>query len=204
MKKSIFSMSIGGAITFVLFVLFVLMAFLVRNNNLGIIEVKPPIVVTVYQTPEDQNIEVIDRHLVVPPVTPKMPPPQTVETEQNENETQFHYQPSTLMMKTPIRGLGINAVSDKDARPIVRINPKYPIDASRNGIEGWVKLGFDISTLGEVINVRVLDAKPKRIFDKSAKQAVKKWKYRPKMIEGKPAKQHNFSVQLEFKMDQQS
>jgi len=201
MKKSIFTIAIGSAITFFLFVL---MAFLVRNNNPGLVEVKPPVVITVYQTPDEQNLEVIDRHVLIPPVVPKMPPQQTAVPEESENNPQFHYKAPTLTMKTQIRGLGINAVSDRDARPIVRVNPKYPIDASRDGIEGWVKVGFDIGTLGEVINVRILDSEPKRIFNKSAKQAVKKWKYRPKMIEGKPVTQQNFSVQLDFKMDQQS
>ena len=191
--------SLGGTITFTLFVL---MAFLVRNNNLGLIVPQPPITVSVYQTPEDQEPNIIDRHILPPPVAPKMPPQQTVDVEQVESNVQFHYQAPTLTMKPSLKGLGLNAPSDRDARPIVRVNPKYPVDASRNGIEGWVKLGFDIGTLGEVINVRILDANPKHIFNKAAKQAVKKWKYRPKMVEGNPVIQQNFSVQLDFKMDQ--
>ncbi|MDQ6962521.1 MAG: hypothetical protein Q9M28_08350, partial [Mariprofundaceae bacterium] len=95
------------------FVLFVLMAFLVRNNNAGLVEVKPPVVITVYQTPDEQNLEIIDMHELIPPVVPKMPPQQVTVPEESEGDQQFHYQAPTLTMETQIRGLGINAVSDQ-------------------------------------------------------------------------------------------
>jgi protein TonB len=89
---------------------------------------------------------------------------------------------------------------DGDATPIVRIEPKYPIQAARDGKEGYVILSFSINKIGGVEDVNVIEAKPKRVFDKEAKRALRKWKYKPKVVEGKPLVQTGLTVQLDFKM----
>ena len=53
----------------------------------------------------------------------------------------------------------------------------------------------------KLTDVVVLEANPKRIFDREAKRALRKWKYKPKIVEGKPQKQFNMQVQLDFKLD---
>jgi protein TonB len=91
---------------------------------------------------------------------------------------------------------------DGDATPIVRIEPKYPAQAARDGREGWVQLSFTIDELGGVTDIKVLAAEPKRLFDREAKRALRKWKYRPKVVDGKPQRQSGMQVQLEFNLDQ--
>ena len=86
--------------------------------------------------------------------------------------------------------------------PIVRIEPKSPAQAARDGKEGWVKLSFTINEVGGVEDVDVIDADPKRVFDREAKRALRKWKYKPKVEDGKPMKQPGMKVQLDFKLDQ--
>lgn len=92
------------------------------------------------------------------------------------------------------------AITDGDVRPIVRVEPKYPIDAARNGIEGWAKLSFTINTIGQVTDVKVIAAEPKRVFDREAARALKKWKYRPQVIGGIPVAKSNMVVVLDFKL----
>ncbi|MCL1080125.1 TonB family protein [Parashewanella spongiae] len=91
--------------------------------------------------------------------------------------------------------------TDGAATALVKIAPLYPADAARDGKEGWVVLGFDISTDGKVINAEVLDSDPKKIFDKAAKKALKNWRYQPKVEDGVAIVQENQRVQLDFELD---
>jgi protein TonB len=46
--------------------------------------------------------------------------------------------------------------------------------------------------------VEVLDADPKRVFDREAKRALRKWKYRPKVVDGVAQMQPGLQVRLDF------
>ena len=103
-------------------------------------------------------------------------------------------------LSAPGAGMG----RDGDATPIVRIEPKYPIQAARDGKEGYVILSFTINKIGGVEDVTVLEAQPKRVFNKEAKRALRKWKYKPKVVDGKAMKQPGLTVQLDFKMNSEN
>ncbi|URQ88120.1 energy transducer TonB [Pseudoalteromonas sp. SCSIO 43088] len=87
-----------------------------------------------------------------------------------------------------------------EPKPIVRIEPKYPVQAARDGKEGWVRLTFTINEVGGVEDVNVIEAEPSRVFDREAKRALRKWKFRSKIQDGKPVKQKNMEVKLDFKL----
>lgn len=87
-----------------------------------------------------------------------------------------------------------------DARPIVRVEPKYPTLAAKEGIEGWVKLSFSVTPSGTVNNIQILDAEPKRMFNQAAKRALAKWKYKPNIQAGKAQAQDGMMVMLDFKL----
>lgn len=91
--------------------------------------------------------------------------------------------------------------TDKAATPLVRIEPRYPVAAARDGISGWVKLGFSIDETGGVTDVEVLAAEPARTFNKEAIAALKRWKYQPKRLNGVAIKQTGLQVQLDFSLD---
>jgi protein TonB len=79
-----------------------------------------------------------------------------------------------------------------------RVSPKYPIQAARDRIEGYVKLSFDINAKGETENIKVIDESPVKTFSKQAISAVSKWKYEPHIMNGNPVVQKKISVQLDF------
>lgn len=75
---------------------------------------------------------------------------------------------------------------DRDFMTISRVPPQYPYRAQRRGIEGWVKVSLLITEQGKVQDVVVVESKPEGIFDHAAIQAVMKWKFKPRIQDGKP------------------
>ncbi|WP_111808793.1 energy transducer TonB [Aeromonas allosaccharophila] len=64
--------------------------------------------------------------------------------------------------------------------PLQRIEPVYPYRAQQSGIEGFVTLRFSVNADGGVQDVEVVEAKPKRQFERAAIQAINKWRYQPR------------------------
>jgi len=79
-----------------------------------------------------------------------------------------------------------NALFSTDLIPLQQIHPVYPPKARRQSIEGWVKVGFVITTEGSVSNVRLIESTPPRIFDRAAIKAISRWKFSPQLIAGIP------------------
>lgn len=95
---------------------------------------------------------------------------------------------------------GGGGTSDRAVMPLVRIEPQYPRKAAMRGIEGYVRVKFDVDETGAVENLEILEAKPPRVFDQATKRAVMKWKYQPKLVDGKPVTRRGLLVELPFKL----
>ena len=91
-------------------------------------------------------------------------------------------------------------LSDRDALPLVRVEPEYPPQARQRHLEGWVQVRFTISTAGSVRDAVVVKSSH-ALFERNAVQAVSKWKYQPQLREGKPAEAPDQQVVLRFKME---
>jgi protein TonB len=76
--------------------------------------------------------------------------------------------------------------AEGDVIPIVRIEPQFPREALLKGINGWVELEFTIEPDGSVSDPKVVDSQPRRIFDRNALRAIYKWKFKPRIVDGKP------------------
>ncbi len=91
-------------------------------------------------------------------------------------------------------------MSDRGALPLVRVEPQYPPQAARRGLEGWVQLRFNISTAGSVKDAVVVKSSSS-LFDRAAVQAVNKWKYQPQVQGGTPMETQGIEVVLRFELD---
>ncbi|EHJ0806461.1 TonB family protein [Salmonella enterica] len=60
---------------------------------------------------------------------------------------------------------------------LVPFSPVYPYRAFVLKIEGYVKFTYDIDSFGKVVNIRILDAQPHNMFERSVKNALKSLRF---------------------------
>lgn len=187
----------ASAITFLLFAA---MQQLITADNMSrpaAVSYKP---VQLYDLPKDTPPDIRQ-----PP--PKMPPPQVRDLPKPELPANDVIQvgPDTIGI-APVdlpanSGPDTNwGKGDRGATPLVRVEPRYPITAARDGITGWVQLSFTIDKSGAVTDVQVLSAEPENVFNREAMRALKRWKYQPKIVDGVAVSQPNMQVQLDFSL----
>ena len=70
--------------------------------------------------------------------------------------------------------------------PIMKVAPIYPERAIKEAIEGHVLLEFVVTEAGAVRDAVVLEAEPSGVFERAALNAVAKFKYKPRLVDGKP------------------
>lgn len=66
------------------------------------------------------------------------------------------------------------------------MSPDYPATARQRRIEGWVELEYVVGPDGRVVDVRVVQSYPTRIFDAAAERALKRWRFEPGRRDGEP------------------
>ena len=64
--------------------------------------------------------------------------------------------------------------------------PEYPDRALNDRIAGSVTVEYVVDKKGYTKNVRVLESSPPGIFDRSAMDAIRRWRYRPAQYNGQP------------------
>lgn len=197
---------VAVAVTFGLFYLMVTLVFsnIDRNEN---DENLPGIHFGPVDIPEDAATK--KRQKPKPPPPPKKPPPPPKMQISNPDVNPDQLDLDMPNLDVPLSGAGglmglnfaaIDRTAEGDVIPLVRIQPQYPRQAAISRIEGWVKLEFTITPLGTVKNPRVLEAKPPRVFDREAIRALLKWKFKPRVVDGK-AVDRQATQTIEFKLE---
>lgn len=91
--------------------------------------------------------------------------------------------------------------SDGDYLPIVKVEPVYPRRAQERGIEGYVLLSFTVTPTGAVSDPVIIESEPKGVFDDAASRAVLRFKYKPRVENGKPIAVSNVQHVLTFAIE---
>lgn len=136
---------------------------------------------------QDDDVQTKDRQPKKPPVAPKEPPkpdmvkPELMSSSSSDLSVGALDFATDLALDAGLAGAG----GDGEMMPIVKVAPTYPRRAAQRGIEGYVVVEFTVSSLGTVIDPVVIEAEPPGMFDSAAIDAVKKFKYRPQMSDGK-------------------
>jgi len=187
--------------------LFAFMAWMVDNGNQRAPKATQPLSFNMVMMEQDNDVQRRQRSVPEQPKLPEPPPESPVSKQQTAiaNTSELSNVPS-LGLNTAIEGIAIKAPTfgdfgaNQQALPLHRVEPTYPARALQRGIEGYVVLSFTIDETGRPADIEVVDAKPKRMFERDAMRALKNWKYQPKLMDGKAVSQPGQSVKLEFRL----
>lgn len=77
--------------------------------------------------------------------------------------------------------------------------PKYPVGAVKDKIEGYVIASAIVNEKGCYINIEIIESQPVNTFDASMIEALKFWRYSPALLNDKPVKVKT-SIRFDFKL----
>ena len=75
---------------------------------------------------------------------------------------------------------------DTPPRVTRKAPPIYPFNAKKNGTNGYVMIRCLVGIDGIPSKLRILESKPKGVFDDAGLEAVRKWRFKPGVLGGEP------------------
>ncbi|CUA87753.1 energy transducer TonB [Pseudidiomarina woesei] len=139
------------------------------------------------------------------PPEPEQPPPDMPQPEMQNDAAEadaagFDFSADIQVDTSLSGGIGLDT-SDGEYLPIVKVQAVYPRRALQRGIEGYVVVGFTVTKQGTVRDPYVIEAQPESIFDQAAMDAVLKFKYKPRVVNGEPVEVEGVQNRLTFAID---
>ena len=139
------------------------------------------------------------------PAKPKEPPPpmnapQMQQSNPNASATKSSFAADIQTDMGLSGGLSLDS-GDGDYLPIVKVAAIYPRRAQSRGIEGFVIVEFVVTKTGSVSHATVVQAKPEGIFDRAALDAVAKFKYKPRVVDGVAMEVAGVQNKISFEID---
>lgn len=159
---------------------------------------------------KDSELETRERKKPPKPEPPKTPPPPKMQIDTPPPDAPpTPFQMPKMNLPTTISGgpflgsfVGGDMSGTSELIPLVRIQPQYPREAARDGTEGTVTFEVTINPDGTVRSARVLKAQPRGVFESAALQSILKWKFKPKVVDGKPVETTGIQT-IDFKMNKE-
>ena len=189
-----------SAITF-----FMLLAYIVKPSSETLKNENSFRVVDFIRLKKDTSLKEKTRAIPDKPEPPNKPPPPDLPTPELQAPPQapnLDIEFPDISIPTDFKGAFLgpqNQGGNSQVIPLVRINPQYPRNELLAGVEGWVKVRFTVEPDGSVSSPKVVESKPPRVFDSSALRAIKKWKFKPKVVNGVAVSQDGTQI-IEFKL----
>lgn len=185
-KRAPFAFILAAVVSFGIF--YLMQALIATGKNALTDDVSSTFVDFV-RVKKDTQVEKKERTPPKPPPPPQQPPkpdtPKTVAQQTNTGDSGFAIGNIAVDSDISIDSgfSGANS-GEGDYLPIIKVAPVYPRQALRRGLEGYVLVSFTVTKLGTVIDPVVIEASPENVFNKAALAAVKKFKYKPRVVNG--------------------
>lgn len=113
--------------------------------------------------------------------------------------------PDVLHFPCDASKVALQIESDPDGplgpRPLFQPPADYPPEARRQGAEGWVELRFTIDSEGRACDAWVEAAEPPLLFDRSALESLKQWRFEPVVAAGRVRALTGARTRIEFRRD---
>jgi TonB family protein len=118
------------------------------------------------------------------------------------NEAAIAQAESDLAAARDKNALLTNVVSAATLKRTRMVNPVYPEQARKRGVEGWVELAFTVTTNGTVEDIEVRNASPAMVFEDAAIRALRGWRFEPVERNGERVAQRAM-LRLKFAQSEQ-
>lgn len=160
-----------------------------------------PIETDVKSEPEPIPEPIVEKKLASVVKSKLKPKPKTeVKPTKSKNSQPKTEQPQNInsaSSSTPISsvqasGSGTSNVSAP--RALSQAKPVYSERARAMGLEGSVVVKYDIEANGRVVNINIISATPKNLFERDVKKAMARWRYEPRIAK-------NLQITFYFKLN---
>jgi len=194
-----FSIVIGTVVT--LSLLFI-MQLLIVSGKQALTEPRERHKLEFVRIKRDENVNTEDLTPEKPPKPPETPPETPPQDQDNidPNAPTIDVGRPEISANTEIGGPGGMNIAEGDYLPIVRVAPVYPSRALSRGLEGFVDMSFTVTTTGSVRDPIVLQS-TSSLFERAATQAVLKFKYKPRVVDGVPVEVPGVKTRISFELE---
>lgn len=184
--------------------LFFLMQALIASGDKTLSEPPQGRVLDFVRVKQEQEAQQKDRKPRKPPPPaeppPDMAPPQMDAPNPDANAGGMDFAADVGNDISLDGGLALES-GDGEYLPIVKVSPVYPRRALQRGIQGYVIVEFTVNEIGAVVDPVVIEAEPQGIFEQAAMDAAKKFKYKPRVVNGEPTSVAGVQNRISFVID---
>lgn len=178
------------------------MQFLIATGKAAITEVYEGSVLDFVQVDRNETVERKRDKPEKPPEPDEAPPdlPQP-DADTSDFDTMLGVRHVSPEINTGLDSdLGDFSVAEGDYLPLVRVDPIYPRRAQSRGLEGYCILQLTVTPLGGTTDIRVIECSSS-LFERASIKAVEKFKYKPRVVDGKPIASPGVRYKMTFQIE---